>query len=306
MGKPLLVGNVAEFNEAKRKVVAGDSIILRNGTWKDAILSFDAKGKKEAPIWLLAQTRGKGILTGKSSLNLSGYFIEAEGLLFFNCNNQKGAVVEFRTSGNKFAFNSRVSNCVIDNCNPEDRLTESNWIILYGQYNRFDHNDILRKKNLGTTLIVQLNDTLNQNNHHRIDHNYFGSRERGRGGNDESTTGPFFYMDQCTFNECSNTELGFIVKLYGVQYSEVSNSIFSDSGSAGRSVWYENFGWTKHTLDYCDFNVADKITSFYPDIAGKNNLYINPELTKDFVPANPVLQTASNKKKAKGFKILKK
>jgi poly(beta-D-mannuronate) lyase len=87
-------------------------------------------------------------------------------------------VIEFRISSSKLANNCRVTNCVIDNYNNPDRLEEDNWIVLYGRHNRFDHNYIARKKNIGTTLVVQLNDALNQENEHQIDHNYFGERPR--------------------------------------------------------------------------------------------------------------------------------
>ncbi|CAN5738376.1 hypothetical protein BH11BAC3_BH11BAC3_15350 [soil metagenome] len=173
------IENITEFNNIKAGVKAGDSIIFKNNTWNDASVELSVDGTISAPVYLLPQIPGAVIFSGSSSLKISGTYIIADGFVFKNINGEKGGIVEFRTDRNILANYCRVTNCVFDNCNPISRLTETNWIILYGQNNRFDHNTILNKKNLGTTLIVQLNDTLSQNNHHRIDHNYFGPKLRG-------------------------------------------------------------------------------------------------------------------------------
>ena len=55
---------------------------------------------------------------------------------------------------------------------------------MYGQNNRFDHNQLLGKRNTGVTMAVVLNSAESLENHHRIDHNYFGPRSilGGNGG----------------------------------------------------------------------------------------------------------------------------
>ncbi len=50
------------------------------------------------------------------------------------------------------------------------------WVAMYGRHNRFDHNHLEGKSNRGVTLAVRLNDEASRENHHRIDHNYFGPR----------------------------------------------------------------------------------------------------------------------------------
>ncbi|MDA9240746.1 polysaccharide lyase 6 family protein [bacterium] len=47
---------------------------------------------------------------------------------------------------------------------------------MYGKHNRFDHNHLEGKRNKGVTMAVRLNAEASQENYHRIDHNYFGSR----------------------------------------------------------------------------------------------------------------------------------
>ncbi|MEK0267223.1 polysaccharide lyase 6 family protein [Stenotrophomonas rhizophila] len=65
---------------------------------------------------------------------------------------------------------------VIDRYNKPDRQQSDHWVALYGQHNRFDHNQLVGKTNAGTTLVVVRNATSGLDNQHRIDHNWFGPR----------------------------------------------------------------------------------------------------------------------------------
>ncbi len=98
-----------------------------------------------------------------------------------------------------------------------------------------------------------------------------------RGGNDESTTGPYFIMDHCTFNEVANVELGYVVRLNGVQYSKITNTIFNNSGRAGRTIKFEDYGWTKNSVNYINAYQAGRIESFYPNIIGKQVMNVKPQ-----------------------------
>ncbi len=176
--KSFLVSSVDELNQIQPNVQPGDSILFSNKTWMNAQIKLTVSGTETMPIWILPQTVGGVIFSGASALKFSGSYLRIEGFVFKDIYST-AVIVEYRTDKNNLANNCRVSNCVIDNCNPANRLSESNWIALFGKNNRFDHNTMLNKKNLGTTLIVELNDIRNQENNHRIDHNYFGPLERG-------------------------------------------------------------------------------------------------------------------------------
>ena len=97
-----------------------------------------------------------------------------------------------------------------------------------------------------------------------------------RGGNDESTTGYYFTMDHCTFNEVGNAALCSVVRLVGVQYSTITNCIFHNSGKSGRTVNYEDFSWTKNSISYCDSYRAGRIQSFNNNVEGKMMLKVDP------------------------------
>lgn len=129
-----------------------------------------------------------------------------------------------------------------------------------------------------------------------------------RGGNDESTLGPFVTIDYCTFNEVENREQGTVVRLAGVQHASISNSIFNNSGQGGRSIEFREFRWDNIAVDYCDFYNSGRVESFYNKVLGKNIFDSKPEFmdvdafnfnlkTKQF------LNTQSSDQKSLGAKI---
>jgi poly(beta-D-mannuronate) lyase len=170
------VQNAAELKARVEAILKpNDTVLLANGTWRDADLVFKGKGTSAKPIVLAAETAGKVILEGASSVRFSGDFLVINGLYFRN-GGVSGAVIEYRTSSGDIANDCRVTNCVIDSYNGTDRTKESSWIQFYGKRNRMDHCYIGGKKNEGVTLAVNLNDERHRDNFHRIDHNVFGHR----------------------------------------------------------------------------------------------------------------------------------
>lgn len=97
-----------------------------------------------------------------------------------------------------------------------------------------------------------------------------------RGGNDESTTGPFVTIDHCTFNDVDNREQGCVIKLMGVQYARITNNIFNRCGQGGRSIWFEELPWDDVKVDYNSFYNSGRVQTFQGKLMGTHNLYINP------------------------------
>ena len=153
----------------------GDQIYIKDGQYKDMQLNWIAQGTEKAPITVEALNPGKVKIEGASSLRMAGEWMNVGGLYFTNGYAPKGSVVEFR-HGKELANHCRLTNCVIDGFNPSRREEASSYVLLYGRHNRVDHCSLTGKLNLGVTLIVILNDTRCLENHHRIDHNYFGPR----------------------------------------------------------------------------------------------------------------------------------
>ena len=154
--------------------IAGDTIVMKNGTWTNQTISFKATGTVSQPIVLLAQTAGSVILTGTSSLGFSGSYIVVSGLYFKNGTLSGSDVISFRTSSSDMAENCRLTNCAIVNYNPSDNTVDSKWVSLYGKNNKVDHCSFENKNNSGTLLVVWLVNGTTVN--HIISDNYFGYR----------------------------------------------------------------------------------------------------------------------------------
>ena len=171
-----LVHTQAEYREAVAQAQPGDEIILANGVWRDFEVLFSGNGEPESPITLKAETKGQVFLSGQSNLRLSGTHLVVSGLVFKDGYSPTQAVISFRRTKGEYAYYSRVTETVIDRFNNPERHETDFWVLMFGQHNRFDHNHLEGKGNAGVTMAVRLDDEENQQNHHRIDHNYFGPR----------------------------------------------------------------------------------------------------------------------------------
>ena len=172
-----LVATQQEFNEAVKNAQPGDTIVMQNGVWNDFEMVLDAKGTKEKPITLTVQEKGKVIISGQSNLQIAGEHLIISGLVFKNGYTPTKEVISFRRNKTNLANNTRVTEVVIDHFNNPERFERDFWVMVYGKNNRFDHNHLEGKSNAGVTMAVRLNTEASQNNHHRIDHNYFGPRQ---------------------------------------------------------------------------------------------------------------------------------
>ncbi|MBX2847531.1 MAG: polysaccharide lyase 6 family protein [Acidiferrobacterales bacterium] len=176
-GKDYHVKDQSEFNQISANLEAGDKVILANGDWQDFEILFEGTGTQDNPIELTVEEKGKVIISGQSNLRLHGEHLIVSGLVFKNGYTPTSTVISFRKSENELANNSRVTEVVIDNFNNPERYDTDFWVMMYGKNNRFDHNHLEGKRNKGVTMAVRLNTEASQNNHHRIDHNYFGPRQ---------------------------------------------------------------------------------------------------------------------------------
>lgn len=174
--KQYIVGAPDEYNAIASSLKAGDKVILQDGVYQDFELLLEGEGDENNPISLSAQTKGKVILSGRSNLRLAGQYLEVSGLVFTDGYTPSSAVIAFRKDAKTPAYHSRVSEVVIDEYSNPDRQESDYWVALYGKHNRFDHNHLSGKRNKGVTVAVRLNGEEHQENHHSIDHNYFGYR----------------------------------------------------------------------------------------------------------------------------------
>ena len=171
-----LVTTQAEFNAAVKAAKPGDTITMANGVWRDFEMVFTGTGTADKPITLTVETKGEVIISGVSNLRIAGEHLVISGLVFRDGHTPTNEVISFRRSKEELANHTRVTEVVIDHFNNPERFEQDFWVMLYGRNNRFDHNHIEGKSNAGVTMAVRLDSEASQNNHHRIDHNYFGPR----------------------------------------------------------------------------------------------------------------------------------
>lgn len=170
MAKDIVVSTAEEFEKAA--AVPGDTIVMADGVWRDVKIEFRGNGTAEQPITLRAQTAGKAVLSGQSSLRIVGSHLVVDGLLFTDGYVSSGHVVAFRGDSDEESSDCRLTNTAIVAYNPPDRKS-STWVSLYGARNRVDHCLFQGKANEGPLLIVWLN---GQPNRHLIDYNRFCDR----------------------------------------------------------------------------------------------------------------------------------
>ena len=176
VAETIRVSDQQAFEKAVKGAEPGDVIELANGTWSDFEILFTGQGTEESPITLTAEEKGKVIISGKSNLRIAGKHLVVSGLVFKNGYTPTGEVISFRRNKDDLAYHSRVTEVVIDSFNNPERTERDSWVVIYGRHNRFDHNHLAGKKTNGVTMAVRLNSEASQENHHRIDHNYFGHR----------------------------------------------------------------------------------------------------------------------------------
>lgn len=151
-------------------------MVLANGEWRDFQIVFSGKGTATSPIRLTGQADGKVIISGQSNLRLAGEHLMVSNLVFRNGYSPTGEVLAFRVSPKERARHSRITQVVVDHFNQPDRSRSDHWVAMYGSHNRFDHNQLVGKNNVGATMVVVRDPVQGLDNRHRIDHNWFGPR----------------------------------------------------------------------------------------------------------------------------------
>jgi poly(beta-D-mannuronate) lyase len=136
------VSDAEELRAALSSAKPGDTIVMRNGVWRDAKLDLRAAGTASASITLRAETPGKVILTGSSSLTYTAPYVNVEGLLFRDGALTSGSVVTFKSDHGRL-----VDSAIID-YNPANPLTKYYWVFFEGNDNLVDRCAFKGKTNM--------------------------------------------------------------------------------------------------------------------------------------------------------------
>jgi poly(beta-D-mannuronate) lyase len=165
-----LVKVAQELNDAFVNASPGDVIVMQNGTWNNIDILVKGNGTKEKPITLKAQTPGKVIISGKSSLRLSGNHLIVDGLYFKEGYSITGHLIRF-TNGKEPANFSRITNIVVAKFNRPAADGAETWVSMHGTNNRVDHSFFYEKISAGRIITVWRPTEVAD--YHQIDHNYF-------------------------------------------------------------------------------------------------------------------------------------
>jgi poly(beta-D-mannuronate) lyase len=154
------VSSFDELTNALEKAKPGDVVVMKDGTWTDQAIVFSGEGSADQPITLRAETPGRVVLTGRSSIRIDGRHLVVSGLWFKDA---RGIDDTVRIDGHV----CRLTECAVTNA------TGKFFVHLFGTEHRVDHCYLAEKTTDSPTFQVEVEDTPN---HHRIDHNHFGHR----------------------------------------------------------------------------------------------------------------------------------
>ena len=181
LARDISISNAAAFADAAPNVKAGDTLVLKDGTWADAQLKINAEGTAAKPVTIKAKAPGKVIFTGKSRLSVGGAHVVVDGLWFQNPTGEQ--VIELRQDSKHLGSDCRITNCAVTNDTQLESTDSSQFVSIYGARNRVDHCYIAGKTTQGTTLVVWLSNESKDQGKHQIDHNHFGPRPKlGKNG----------------------------------------------------------------------------------------------------------------------------
>lgn len=182
--KEFPVADVSAFDDAMKAAVAGDTILLQSGEWKDVDLRVRGQGTAEEPITVRAAEPGKVKLVGNSRVRLAGQHLVVEGLWFHNCFPEKADTVSFRVDSKGLASRCVLRDCAITQDAVSKDSTERKWVSLYGERNLVERCHFEGKTSKGTLLVVWLPEEAGgPPAKHHVHRNYFGARPRlGKNG----------------------------------------------------------------------------------------------------------------------------
>ncbi len=176
----------------KKKLKAGDEVVIRDGTYTDLKISVHGNGKSDKPIIVRPQTPGGVILKKSSWIRYWGSHIIVEGFDFSEVkypmhNNKVRALIANRKAGsNSHRSDDMCKNCIlqhirIDNEHPEALDQNYKWVEIYGYENTIRHNYFGAKKSESRVLQIQIKHSKAEKRpiKHHIHSNYFASRNEG-------------------------------------------------------------------------------------------------------------------------------
>ena len=147
----------------------GTVVVWRNGLYSDQIAELKSAGTAEQPVILRAEKAGAVCFTGTSRISVSGTCAEVEGFWWRNPEPVSGKSVVTLAKGSSHCT---VRDCAITGDNTrEDAETDTKWVSLYGTDHRVEGCTFRDKRNIGTLMVVWLEEGITPR--HAIVANHF-------------------------------------------------------------------------------------------------------------------------------------
>ena len=161
----------SDLKRLSNEVQPGDTLLLADGIWKDLNLRFDSlRGTANEPIHIRAESPGKVVLTGTTTLAISGQYVVVSGLVIRNPQ-QRSDVVQFRTHSKRHAHHCRMTECVF--IETDSRRLASNHAGCQSTARTTKLIIATLAARTRTSLVVWVNENPQ---HHVIHQNFFGPR----------------------------------------------------------------------------------------------------------------------------------
>lgn len=81
------------LQEKLKDIRPGDTVVLEDGTSVDQSITIDIDGESDRPIRIRAMNPGKVVLTGQSTVCVTGKHLSLEGLRFERCTLEDSCMV---------------------------------------------------------------------------------------------------------------------------------------------------------------------------------------------------------------------
>nr|WP_224746011.1 polysaccharide lyase 6 family protein [Neiella litorisoli] len=176
----------------KTGVRGGDVIVIPDGEYNNLKITIQGKGKRAKPVRLKAQTPGGVVLTGESWIYYYGQYVVVDGFDLKNIkpsvykNKLRAPIANMKPGASTEKSADMCHMCILQHIRIDqehnDALADDyRWVDIYGYYNIVRHNYFGAKKSQGRVLQVNLKhaDKENKPANHRIQYNYFASRNEG-------------------------------------------------------------------------------------------------------------------------------
>ena len=164
----VVVSDSGSFKKALETVKPGSVVIWADGEYENIRLKVTGNGTQDAPIVFRAQTPGKVVFKGMSSIQLNGSWLSAEGFSFKGLDTSvKGSILTCARGSSHCRF----SDCRIDGSDREYSEVDTKWVSLYGRSNEVSHCSFMDKRNMGCLLVVWMENDIVPG--HLIADNYF-------------------------------------------------------------------------------------------------------------------------------------